>query len=261
MDYDQIRQLHGQRHDRSRPLAYMRGRTLNDAVIILDEGQNATPTDEDVPDADGADRIVVTGDITQVDLPGGTPLRPQGRRGHPHRRRGRRLQPAHQSRRRTPQAGRPDRRRLRGVRRARPGRIGAGGPAPTMSIEILNESGHDLDVSRLAGLSRFVMDRMRVDPQAEPRLKAVDEATIAELNQQWMEKDGPTDVLAFPMDELRPGLLDEEPVDGVLGDLVLCPAVAERQGATAGHGTLAEGRAADRPRHPPPAGLLRRRRA
>ena len=55
-----------------------------------------------------------------------------------------------------------------------------------------------------------------------------------------MEKEGPTDVLAFPMDELRPGLVTEEPEEGVLGDLVLCPAVAERQGETAGHGTVAE---------------------
>ena len=109
-----------------------------------------------------------------------------------------------------------------------------------MSIEILNESGAELDVQRLAALSRFVMDRMRVHPQAELCVKAVDEATIAELNQQWMDKEGPTDVLAFPMDELRPGLVDEEPEEGVLGDLVLCPEIAARQGEAAGHGTLAE---------------------
>ena len=52
-----------------------------------------------------------------------------------------------------------------------------------------------------------------------------------------MEKEGPTDVLAFPMDELRPGLVNEEPEEGVLGDLVLCPAVAERQAVEAGHST------------------------
>src|SRR5215210_6717940 len=109
-----------------------------------------------------------------------------------------------------------------------------------MSIEVLNESGHDLDVTRLAALSRFVMDRMRVHPLAELCIKAVDEDTIAKLNAQWMEKEGPTDVLAFPMDELRPGLVTEEPEEGVLGDLVLCPSVAERQGVTAGHGTDAE---------------------
>ena len=104
-----------------------------------------------------------------------------------------------------------------------------------MSIEVLNESGHDLDVKELAALSRFVMDRMRVHPLAELCIKAVDEPTIAELNEQWMEKEGPTDVLAFPMDELRPGLVNEEPEEGVLGDLVLCPAVAARQAKDAGH--------------------------
>ncbi len=109
-----------------------------------------------------------------------------------------------------------------------------------MTIEVLNESGVELDVHRLAELSRFVLDRMRVHPMAELVIKAVDEATIAQLNQQWMEKEGPTDVLAFPMDELRPGEVGEEPEEGVLGDLVLAPTVAERQGAEAGHGTLAE---------------------
>jgi len=109
-----------------------------------------------------------------------------------------------------------------------------------MSIEVLNESGYELDVTRLAALSRFVMDRMRVHPLAELCVKAVDEPTIATLNLQWMEKEGPTDVLAFPMDELRPGLVNEEPEEGVLGDLVLCPEVAQRQGETAGHGRDAE---------------------
>jgi len=109
-----------------------------------------------------------------------------------------------------------------------------------VSIEVLNESGQDLDMQRLARLGRFVMHRMRVHPLAELCVKAVDEATIAALNKQWMDKDGPTDVLAFPMDELRPGLVNEEPEEGVLGDLVLCPEVAERQAASAGHDRDAE---------------------
>lgn len=109
-----------------------------------------------------------------------------------------------------------------------------------MSIEVLDESGRGVDVRRLSELSRFVMDRMRVHPLAELCIKAVDEETIAELNEQWMEKEGPTDVLAFPMDELRPGLVNEEPEEGVLGDLVLCPVVAARQGEEAGHGTVTE---------------------
>jgi len=109
-----------------------------------------------------------------------------------------------------------------------------------MSIEILNESGMEFDERRTQKLALFVMDKMRVHPLAELCVSAVDEDTIAELNGKWMEKDGPTDVLAFPMDELRPGKVNEEPEEGVLGDLVLCPKVAERQAAEAGHSTTAE---------------------
>jgi probable rRNA maturation factor len=112
-----------------------------------------------------------------------------------------------------------------------------------MSIEILDETagtGDRVDVAGLSRLARFVMDEMRVHPQAELCIKLVDEDTIAELNQRWMDKSGPTDVLAFPMDELRPGLVNEDPEEGVLGDLVLCGAVAERQAADAGHSTRDE---------------------
>jgi probable rRNA maturation factor len=109
-----------------------------------------------------------------------------------------------------------------------------------VSIEVLNESGDALDVTGLSWLSWFVGDRMGVPPLAELCIKLVDEATIAELNEKWMEKTGPTDVLAFPMDELRPGLVNEDPEEGVLGDLVVCAAVAERQAAEAGHATQDE---------------------
>jgi probable rRNA maturation factor len=70
---------------------------------------------------------------------------------------------------------------------------------------------------------------LRVHPLAELCLTFVDEETIAELNQTWMGKSGPTDVLAWPMDELRPGMVNEEPEDGVLGDIAICPHVARRQ--------------------------------
>src|SRR6185369_3404842 len=55
------------------PLAYMRGRTLNDAFIILDEAQNTTPEQMKMflTRLGFGSKIVVTGDITQVDLPSG----------------------------------------------------------------------------------------------------------------------------------------------------------------------------------------------
>jgi phosphate starvation-inducible protein PhoH and related proteins len=74
MDFDQIRRYMDHDLIEIAPLAYMRGRTLNDAVIILDEGQNATvPQMKMFLTRMGQNaRIVVTGDITQVDLPIGT---------------------------------------------------------------------------------------------------------------------------------------------------------------------------------------------
>ncbi len=67
------------------PLAYMRGRTLNDAFIILDEAQNTTPEQMKMflTRLGFGSKIVVTGDITQVDLPGGTQQRPAGGPGDP----------------------------------------------------------------------------------------------------------------------------------------------------------------------------------
>jgi probable rRNA maturation factor len=109
-----------------------------------------------------------------------------------------------------------------------------------MSIEVLDESGRVVDVRRLTALCRFALDRLRVHPQAELCVKFVDEATITELNVTWMEADGPTDVLAFPMDEMRPGLVGEEPQEGILGDIMICPDVAARQAAEAGQSIDAE---------------------
>jgi probable rRNA maturation factor len=98
-----------------------------------------------------------------------------------------------------------------------------------MSVEVLNESGTDLDVSEFARLARFVMGRMRIHPQAELCVKLVDEATMSMFNQRYMGKTGPTDVLSFPMDELRPAAEGETAVDGILGDMLLCPSYAAAQ--------------------------------
>jgi probable rRNA maturation factor len=102
-----------------------------------------------------------------------------------------------------------------------------------VSIEILQESGEPVDVARVSTLCRFTLDRLRVHPLAELCLTFVDEGTIAELNERWMGKAGATDVLAWPMDELRPGMVNEEPEEGILGDIAICPQVAQRQAVAA----------------------------
>ena len=63
---------------------------------------------------------------------------------------------------------------------------------------------------------------------------------MEQLHVQWMDEPGPTDVLSFPMDELRPGTDDVSTPAGLLGDIVLCPQVAVGQAETAGHTTLDE---------------------
>ncbi len=109
-----------------------------------------------------------------------------------------------------------------------------------MNVDVLNESGADVDVVALTRLCRFTMRRMRLHPATELTLRLVDPATIEVLNKQWMGKTGPTDVLSFPMDELTPGRDDEESPEGYLGDIALCPQVAEQQAPAAGHTTQDE---------------------
>ena len=109
-----------------------------------------------------------------------------------------------------------------------------------MSIEVNNESTYDIDEAALQRLATYCLDAMRVHPDADIALVLVDEAAMEQLHVQWMGEPGPTDVLSFPMDELRPGNDDVITPAGVLGDVVLCPQVAEVQAEGAGHSTMDE---------------------
>jgi probable rRNA maturation factor len=112
-----------------------------------------------------------------------------------------------------------------------------------VSIEIANESGADVDTDAILAVARYALDEMGVNPLAELSVLLVDLAYMTELNHRWMGGDGPTDVLAFPMDE---GSIDHGPAEpnaaepALLGDVVLCPEVAAKQAATAGHAAADE---------------------
>jgi probable rRNA maturation factor len=109
-----------------------------------------------------------------------------------------------------------------------------------VSIEINNESVFAVDEARLVRLATYCLDALRIHPDAELALVLVDEAAMEQLHVQWMGEPGPTDVLSFPMDELRPGTDDSVTPAGLLGDVVLCPQVAEVQAESAGHSTMDE---------------------
>jgi probable rRNA maturation factor len=100
-----------------------------------------------------------------------------------------------------------------------------------------------VDVDRWVALAQDVLTAEGVEGDVELSLLFVDEATIAELNARFMDAEGPTDVLAFPIDDpvvagrwpdastAGPDRDDPEPGDMplLLGDVVVCPAVAQRQ--------------------------------
>jgi probable rRNA maturation factor len=109
-----------------------------------------------------------------------------------------------------------------------------------MTIEINNESDQKVDEARVLALASFALDQLRIHPDAELAIQFVNEDAMTTLHVQWMDEPGPTDVLSFPMDELRPGSDSEISGPGLLGDIVVCPQVAATQAVAAGHETINE---------------------
>jgi len=119
-----------------------------------------------------------------------------------------------------------------------------------VSVEINNESGVAADEDALRELAQYVIDQLETHPLADLSMLLVDEAHMTNLHEKWMEEPGPTDVLSFPMDELRPhsmagpnrarGRDSDEPEPVLLGDVVLCPPVAVVQARQHGHSTQEE---------------------
>jgi len=119
-----------------------------------------------------------------------------------------------------------------------------------VSVEINNESGIAADEDALRELAQYVIGQMETHPLADLSMLLVDEAHMTNLHEKWMDEPGPTDVLSFPMDELRPhsmagpnrsrGRDADEPEPVLLGDVVLCPQVAAVQARQHGQSTQAE---------------------
>lgn len=101
-------------------------------------------------------------------------------------------------------------------------------------IDINNESGVAADELGLVALARFALEQLRIHPLVELSILLVDEATMADYHERFMDLPGPTDVLSFPMDELRAPDEDDDPEPGHLGDIVLCPQVTAAQAAENG---------------------------
>ena len=96
-------------------------------------------------------------------------------------------------------------------------------------IDIENETVEELDLESLVTQTRFMFERLRLHGETEVSIILVDEPRMEQLHIEWMEEGGATDVLSFPMDELRIPEWNEQAPPGILGDIVLCPAFARRQ--------------------------------
>ena len=102
------------------------------------------------------------------------------------------------------------------------------------SVFLENASIVPCDDAVLVELACFTLQRLSLHPQDELSIRIVDEQEMAELHLTWMQEPGPTDVLSFPMDELRPMTRSDDRNPGMLGDIVLCPAFALRQARAEG---------------------------
>jgi phosphate starvation-inducible PhoH-like protein len=205
------------------PLAYMRGRTLNDAFIILDEAQNTSPEQMKMflTRLGFGSKIVVTGDVTQVDLPGGT------------------------------QSG------LRVVQNIL-GDVDDVHFATLSSSDVVRHKlvgdivdaydrwsaiqDDNQDARRSGPRGQARRGRMKVSRLAELSVLLVGLDEMADLHERYMDLPGPTDVMAFPMDELESARRPDAPDPGptLLGDLVLCPRFARDQARKAGHSLMDE---------------------
>lgn len=97
-----------------------------------------------------------------------------------------------------------------------------------MKIELINNSDSKCDESAIISIAKFALVQSGIHPDSELGIQVVTEEIMSELHMKWMNLPGPTDVLSFPMDEMKPNSAANGP--GIVGDLVLCPSFAQNNG-------------------------------
>jgi probable rRNA maturation factor len=98
-------------------------------------------------------------------------------------------------------------------------------------IEVENRSGQLAPESEVLKLLQNSLKELGLHPDCELTLAFINDSEMEDLHKKWMDLPGTTDVMSFPMDELKPN--DPEP--GILGDIVISPVVARAQAERAGH--------------------------
>lgn len=106
-----------------------------------------------------------------------------------------------------------------------------------MSIFFTDEQDVAVDSAPLVELAEVVVREQGLPAESELSLMLVDPGQITEYNERFMAKHGPTDVLSFPVEDLRPGVVPKRLPNGpplALGDVFICPAVVQANADASG---------------------------
>ncbi len=103
-----------------------------------------------------------------------------------------------------------------------------------MSVFLADEQSQDVDLEELRGLAELVLSEEGYPSSAEVTLLLVDDEEMSAYNERFLDRQGPTDVLAFPVEEFVPGVVPDDDPTGppiMLGDVIVAPGYVGRQAA------------------------------
>jgi probable rRNA maturation factor len=103
-----------------------------------------------------------------------------------------------------------------------------------MSVFMADEQSESVDLEHLRGLAELVLREEGYPPESELTVLLVNEDEMSSYNERFLNRAGPTDVLAFPVEELVPGITPDHDASGpplMIGDVIVAPAYVRRQAA------------------------------
>lgn len=106
-----------------------------------------------------------------------------------------------------------------------------------MAVEIADEQDDPLEPGSLRPLAELVLREERLPGETTVSILFVGTEEMARLNQEYLDRAGPTDVLSFPIEDLSPGSAPPATADGpplALGDVVICPEVVRSRASAVG---------------------------
>ena len=101
-----------------------------------------------------------------------------------------------------------------------------------MSVFLADEQGEELDLAGMRGIAELVISKEGYPHETEVTLLFVDEDEMSSYNERFLNRSGPTDVLAFPVEDLLPGVAPDPDPSGpplMIGDVIIAPGYVRRQ--------------------------------